>query len=233
MSAVARITVHHEGAGVPTDQPRGADGGYSYWLGSTTWTRLRPPELSYATLGFNHVSLDICLSGNRMVQPVTDADIAMIRAVCADARNRDELIDRPTVFAHKFSPGSSTVCPGDQTMLRWPEIVAACQTLAAGPRPVKVRPMISPPAQIVGGVVAAVGYGDGKKGYIVGRYGHVYNFGGAPYCGSPQEDKANGDNYWKTREAADITIQRYGLLRKVGYIVTATTGETYKYPRGS
>jgi hypothetical protein len=221
MSAVARITVHHEGAGVPTDQPRGADGGYSYWVGSTTWTRLRPPELSYATLGFNHVSLDICLSGNRMVQPVTDNDIAMIRAVCADARNRDELTDMPDVVAHRDSPGSSTVCPGDRTIERWAEIIGACRTpVLTG----KVKPMYEPPL----GPIAAVWRDEsGKVIAAVSPDGAVYAWG-CPYKGG-----ANGQDYFAGKRAAQIRAWKDGdpkVNNRAGtYVVVSTSGHKYAY----
>ena len=73
------VTIHHEGAGAPTDVPRGAAGGYTYWIGVTRWTWLRDVWSNYATLNFNGVSLDICLSGDRMVYPVSDSDITLIR----------------------------------------------------------------------------------------------------------------------------------------------------------
>ena len=82
---VGRGTIHHEGAGDPTDDPRGSDGGYTYWIGSTKWTRLRSVDDSWATYHFNHVSVDVCLSGNREVHPTTANDIKMIGECFADS----------------------------------------------------------------------------------------------------------------------------------------------------
>jgi hypothetical protein len=124
---VSLVTVHHEGAGAPTADPsRYAHGGYTYGFGLGSWARLRDVWASYATLDYNGVSLDLCLSGNRMDHAVTDDDLASIRAACADARARGYVVSAPTVRAHKDSPGSGTVCPGDRTMQRWSEVVAAC-----------------------------------------------------------------------------------------------------------
>lgn len=137
--AVDLVTIHHEGAGAPSDVPRGADGGYTYWIGATRWERLRSVYTSYATLHFNHVSLDICLSGNRMDHPVTDADIALIHGAFMDAHAHGEVVDVPRVQAHRDNNGKyefrgslfSTVCPGDLTMARWPLAVAACRVATA------------------------------------------------------------------------------------------------------
>ena len=131
--AVALVTIHHEGAGNPTDVARGAAGGYTYWIGTTYWTQLRTPWDSYATLNFNHVSLDICLSGDRMNWPVTDNDIRILSGAVKDARGKGYVIDDPLVRAHRNSPGSSTVCPGDYTMARWADVVAACTAPPAPP----------------------------------------------------------------------------------------------------
>jgi hypothetical protein len=143
---VSLVTVHHEGAGAPTDDPaRYAHGGYTYGLGPTRWSHLRDVWSSYATLNFNHVSLDLCLSGNRMEYDVTPGDVDVIRGAVADARARGYVVDAPTVRAHRDSPGSSTVCPGDRTMRVWADVVAACQAGAAptppAPEPSEVVPL--------------------------------------------------------------------------------------------
>jgi hypothetical protein len=132
--AVSRVTVHHEGAGAPIDFPRGAEGGYSVWIGTTKYTILRSPYDSWGTYHYNHVSYDICLSGNRnTLYHVTNNDIALIRAACADARARGWLTGWPDVVAHKYSLGSSTECPGDRALARWNEIVNACHDVPAPP----------------------------------------------------------------------------------------------------
>lgn len=124
---VALVTIHHEGDGTPTDEARGADGGYSAWIGATRYSLLRPPWVSWATLGFNHVSFDVCLSGNRMVVPVTDRDIGLIHAAFMDARAHDWVVPLPQVRDHHSSPGSRTVCPGRNTMARWNDVLGACR----------------------------------------------------------------------------------------------------------
>lgn len=141
------VTIHHEGAGDPSDNPRGADGGYTYWIGTSRFERLRSVASSFATLHFNHVSLDICLSGNRMDHVVTDNDIALIHGAFMDARAHGEIVDVPRVQAHRDNNGKymfngelfSTVCPGDLAMARWPEIVAACRPAPPAPVPVPVK----------------------------------------------------------------------------------------------
>src|SRR5215471_238826 len=136
---VSLVTVHHEGAGAPSDVARGAHGGYTYWIGATYFTHLRTVWSSFATLNFNGVSLDLCLSGNRMEYPVTSRDIEIIRGAVTDARNRGYVVGNPTVRAHRNSPGSGTVCPGDYAMAVWPQIVAAC-TAGTTPAPTPPTP---------------------------------------------------------------------------------------------
>lgn len=115
------VTIHHEGAGDPSDVARGAKGGYTYWLGKTCWQRLRSPYESYATLHYNHVSVDICLSGNRDNWDVTQQDLIFLSQIGADARARGELTDNPTVRPHRWT--FNTDCPGQRTMAIW-ELVA-------------------------------------------------------------------------------------------------------------
>lgn len=129
------VTVHHEGAGAPTDTDRYSEGGYTYGIGLTRWLRFRTVASSYATLNFNHVSMDVCLSGNRMDYPVTDTDLDLMHGAFMDCYARGEVDAVPTVRAHKNSPGSSTVCPGDQTMARWSQVVECFRLDAPTPTP--------------------------------------------------------------------------------------------------
>jgi len=136
---VERATVHHQGGGAPTDNSSGySHGGYSYGIGATRWERFRSPQDSYATLNYNHVSLDICLSGSRgntdPAYQVTDHDLELIHGAFMDCFNRGEVVAMPLVVAHKNSPGSQTVCPGDNTMARWNEVVRAVSNQSQ-PRP--------------------------------------------------------------------------------------------------
>lgn len=135
MSALALVTIHHEGAGIPTDVPRGKAGGYTYWLGPNGYSRLRSPYDSFATLHFNHVSVDVCLSGDRDVWPVSDADIVRLTAIAQEVRRNGELINQPLVRPHKLSPGSNTVCPGDDAMHDWTRIGSCFVTTVANPQP--------------------------------------------------------------------------------------------------
>lgn len=139
MSRLALVTVHHEGAGVPTDTPRGAHGGYTYWIGPNSCTRLRSPYDSWATLHFNHVSVDVCLSGDRDQWPVTKADIWRMASLANDCRNNGELISNPVVRPHKLSPGSNTVCPGADTFADWSEVAACFTTGVPTPAPQPVN----------------------------------------------------------------------------------------------
>lgn len=138
---VSLVTIHHEGAGAPRDFP-GGDWPYTYWLGSTTFWDIQTPWTSWGTIGFNHVSLDICFSGQR--QPgipnspsylVTDRDMQILAAIIADARGRGFVVADPLVRAHRNSPGSNTVCPGDNTMARWSQIAEICAGQNPAPPP--------------------------------------------------------------------------------------------------
>jgi hypothetical protein len=170
---VAVTTVHHEGAGAPSDVARGADGGYTYWIGATTYTHLRDVWSSYGTLNFNGESLDLCLSGNRMEHDVTDADLVLIAGACADARARGYVVDAPLVRAHRDSPGSNTVCPGDRTVARWADVVAACTAGAPAP----------PVTEEEGAMdIKRTPSGDGY--YVVASDGGVFCYGDAKMRGS-------------------------------------------------
>jgi len=201
-SPVSLVTVHHEGAGSCTNDPsRYQHGGYTYGIGCSNFTRLRDPWSSYATLNYNHVSLDICVSGNRMEVPFTTTDVELIRQACADARGRGYVTNNPTVRAHRNSPGSSTVCPGDNVMALWNQVAAAC---TAGGQPAPGPP--TPPAS-TGGAVELVRTPSGKGYYIVAKDGGVFCYGDAKFFGSMGGKKLNapvvnmavrpqGDGYW-------------------------------------
>jgi hypothetical protein len=158
--AVSLVTIHHEGAGAPTNTPRGARGGYTYWIGATNWTRLRSVWTSSATRNFNGRSLDICFSGNRMVHPVTHNDLNALRQVVGDARARREVTTNPLVREHRLSPGSSTACPGDQTRRVWGQIVAACTGALPAPTP----PPPPPPPEVLLTTVASPRITNGRRG---------------------------------------------------------------------
>src|SRR5580765_4515085 len=94
---VGMVHIHHEGAGAPTDSSRYSEGGYSYGIGLTRWTRFRSPRENWATAGWNHRDLTICLSGNRMDHDVTDTDIMLIHGAFMDCYDRREVDPRPTL----------------------------------------------------------------------------------------------------------------------------------------
>lgn len=172
---VSLVTVHHQGGGAPTDNSSGYSyGGYTYGIGATRWERFRSVWDSYATLNYNGESVDVCLSGDRHTgYVVTDADVELIRGAVADARARGEVVDRPTVRAHRDSPGSSTACPGNFTMARWPEIVDAC---TAGSAPA--------PAPAKGDAVNITRTPSGRGYWIAAADGGVFAFGDARFYGS-------------------------------------------------
>lgn len=173
---VSLVTVHHQGGGAPTDNASGYSyGGYTYGIGASRWERFRSVASSYATLNYNGVSVDVCLSGDRHTgYPVTDADLELIAGAVADARARGEVVDRPTVRAHRDSPGSATACPGNYTMARWSEVVDACTAGGATPAP---KPK-------GGGAVEIVSTSSGGGYWIVADDGGVFAYGGAPFHGS-------------------------------------------------
>lgn len=142
MTKVDLATIHHEGAGAPSDVARGADGGYCVWIGAHHFTLLRRPSEGWATLGFNHRDYTICFSGNRMVHEVTDADLVLVRQATDAARVAwpTEMPDTfGTVRDHKDTPskGTATVCPGIHATARHDAITRAINgTANAIPAPV-------------------------------------------------------------------------------------------------
>jgi hypothetical protein len=168
--AVDRCTIHHQGGGAPTDNSSGYSyGGYSYGIGKTKWERFRSPQDSWATLNYNHVSLDICLSGSRgntdPAYPVTDNDIALIHGAFMDCYNRGEVVGSPQVVAHRNSPGSSTACPGDHTMARWDDVSNA----------VKTQPQPQPPKDDEMDLSNAINKDGRPTIFQVGGDGKLYN----------------------------------------------------------
>lgn len=147
---VELVTIHHEGAGAPRDFP-GGDWPYTYWLGVSSWFNIQTVWASWGTLDFNGTSLDVVFSGQRQpgipnspAYPVSDRDIALLDGIIGDARARRYVVSDPLVRAHRNSPGSNTVCPGDNTLARWSQIVAAC-TSSAPPNPIPQPPDWSEP----------------------------------------------------------------------------------------
>jgi hypothetical protein len=122
-----------------------------------------------------------------MTAPFTTSDVELIRQAIADCRARGEVVGNPTVRAHRNSPGSSTVCPGDNVMKLWDQVVAACQ---AGGTPPTPQP---PPSQTGGAPLTTVAQGrvrNGRQGTArpVPAFGTVVLENGA----SCQGDAASG-----------------------------------------
>jgi hypothetical protein len=154
MAAVGRVTVHHEGAGAPTDDVgRFAGGGYCVGIGLTKYQVFRAPQDNWATIHWNGRDFTICLSGNRQAPGlfarlfqgarnyvVTNADLLLIAAACADARRRGWLTDSPEVVPHRLV--FNTLCPGSNTLAPtvWAHVVAACQASHAQLPPAPGQP---------------------------------------------------------------------------------------------
>lgn len=135
------VVKHHEGTGRPRNGVQLLH--YSYVIGLDEWhirsdlvsPTAPKPGGDTSTIDFNRTVIGVCLTGNRQTgikdnpaYPVTDTDIQMMREIAADAKARDWLVDYPNVMPHKDMPGSATVCPGDLTIARWPEIKHAYQS---------------------------------------------------------------------------------------------------------
>jgi|SRR5262252_779811 len=208
---VSLVTIHHQGGGAPTDNSSGYSyGGYTYGVGASRWERFRSVWESYATLNFNGVSLDICLSGDRHTgYPLYDADIERIRGICADARNRREVVDNPQVRDHSQSPGSATACSGNNVRARWAEVVAACQK---GAQP------SAPPSQAKGGAMDIVRTPTGRGYYIVAADGGVFCFGDAKFFGSMGGKKLNAP-------VVDMAVKPKGD----GYFLAAADGGIFMF----
>jgi hypothetical protein len=133
MSApVSRVTIHHEGDGVPRVVNL-AYAGYSAAVFPETHSLWRPPWTSWGTYHYNHVSLDVVLTGNRMVYPVTDDELVQLGKLCDEARGMGWIVDAPDVFPHRQS--FNTACPGDLVIARWSDVVAAVLGHRSAPKP--------------------------------------------------------------------------------------------------
>lgn len=140
---VSLADVHHQGAGLPSDQPV-TDEGYSVWINDAGYTLLLPPWLSFATLHENHVSADFCFAGDRMVHPVTPKDLQTLAAAAAHCKLIGWMVDVPVVRPHgtlyppppPYPTGTSpTQCPGTGTIAVWPGVVDAIDGTTPPPTP--------------------------------------------------------------------------------------------------
>lgn len=234
MSAPVNLaTVHHEGGGAPRDD-LAAPGtkGYSYGIGLTRWTFFRTPWESFATLNFNHVSLDVLFSGDRDIYPVAAHDYVMLDEIAADARRRGFIVDTPFVRPHRESPGSTTICPGNKAAypdpprfpfgdpLAWLSIVTGLHK-GTPPMPPTVAPEFFPPLVIVSSCLFHV---PGTAATVANA---MLDASGAVFCDPPEsyQGGANGKPYAVGRTFARITPRPGG-----GYTLTDTVNEHYDYP---
>lgn len=235
MSAVDLATVHHQGSGRPTDDPGEAGTkGYTLWIGPTRYTFLRPPSESFATIRFNHVSFDVCFSGDRDVWPITAHDLALLRSAAGSARALGWLDPAPYVRPHRESPGSYTICPGNNTAypdpargfpngnpLVWLSIVTALHEEAPPVAP-KVAPEFFPALEIVS-VCTFQASAAALAVAMVDATGAVFCEPASAYKGG-----ANGRPYFAGRTAARIDARK--APGGFGYVITDTAGESYNFP---
>lgn len=221
---VLRTTIHHRGDGDPGDGTWPGSDPYSILIGTTRLTIQQSPFTSWATFGFNHVSLDLCFNGNRMVDPVTDDEIALVREACNFARHAAWLAAGAMTFPHgtlhpppaPYPTGSSpTDCPGIDSIDRWPEIVAA--TMPSVPLPV------TPEA----GAMEIVSTPSGLGYYIVDSTGAVFAYGDAVYHGGMNTQKLNAPIVGMT-----LCPGGYWLLAKDGGVFSFGAAKFYGAPTG-
>jgi hypothetical protein len=181
------VTIHHEGAGAPTDRVSrflNTDK-YSAGIGITRYELWRSPEASFITTGQKGHCIQICLSGNRMVHAVTDTDIQLIGNCCNEARVKGWLIDHPDVKHH--GDNHKSACPGSNTNNRRSEIRAACQAAVpmGSPLPLEGDDDVPTGAQMMAVTPPGGGY------WVVGSDGGVFAYGDAGFFGSMGGKKMN------------------------------------------
>lgn len=198
------VTIHHEGAGAPTDRVSrflNTDK-YSAGIGITRYELWRSPESSFITTGQKGHCLQICLSGNRMVHAVSDTDILLIGNCCDEARVKGWLVDQPDVKHH--GDNHKSLCPGKSTNARRSEIKAACQIpipVTSPLPPLEGDDDVPTGAQMMAVTPSGGGY------WIVGSDGGVFSYGDAQFFGSMGDKKLNapvvgitatpsGHGYW-------------------------------------
>lgn len=222
-----RVTIHHEGAGSPSNNvARFLDTDkYSAGIGTTLYELRRSPADSFHTTGQGDVDcVQICLSGNRNDHVVTDNDVALIGACCNEARSRGWLTDQPEVFFHNDT--ASTACPGSHTAEVRDAITHACQGTytVRGDVPSESEDDVPSGAQTIVATKSGGGY------YVVGSDGGVFAYGDAEFYGSTGDIKLNapitgmaltdtGRGYWLV--AQDGGVFAFGDAQFMG----APTGD--------
>jgi hypothetical protein len=141
VAPVDLVTIHHEGSlangGAPSDDVgRFKEGGYCCGIGANLYERWRAPADNWATLNYNGEDWTPCYSGDHHTGTALRAqDIDLLHLAYMDAYTRGEVTAAPVVRAHRNSPGSATACPGDFTIERWDDVVAACRPGPSKPPP--------------------------------------------------------------------------------------------------
>jgi hypothetical protein len=222
---VTRVTIHHQGVGVPRNGAWAGSEPYCALIGTTLVTVVQPPWTAYATKFHNHESFDVCLSGDRMVCAVTDTDLALIAKACADARARGWLAQVATTFPHGtlypppalYPSGSSpTQCPGILTVDRWPALVAATRTTA---------PLQPPGADMPADTDVVDAYSSGEGAWVLEYSGGVRTLRGAfygSYFTLPDKDRND-----PARRFLTICAPTDGVVH--GYALVSTKGEPYNF----
>jgi hypothetical protein len=219
-----RVTVHHEGAGSPTDNVDRylSTDKYSAGIGVTRYELRRSPQDSFRTDGQGGtVCLQICLSGNRNDHAVTDDDLELIARCCNEARGKGWLTEVPEVFFHNDT--ASTACPGTHTAARRPDIEAACRTYTEhGPVPIEEDDMPTG-AQMLAVTPSGAGY------WVVGSDGGVFCYGDAGFYGSCGDKTLNEP---VVGIAATPSGRGYWLLAKDGGVFAFGDADFYGAPTG-
>jgi len=171
------------------------------------------------TENHNSISHAICFAGN--YQNMMPSSVALLSAAQLIRQGMNQGFVKPgTHPSGGHRDVAATACPGGNLYARIPylrELVAVSTPPPSEPTivkpsynpPLALRPIVSSTKAPNGGV------------WLLADDGSIYAFGGATYLGSP-----NGQPYWGTRKAA--LLQPYNN----GYVITATSGETYHYPGG-
>jgi hypothetical protein len=172
---VNRVTIHHEGAGSPTDNvSRYKSARYSAGIGINKYELWRDPAQSFVTKGQDRRCLQVCLSGNRDNYPVSTSDINLIDACCDEARDKGYLTDVPEVFFHNDT--MATGCPGNYTEQVRADITNAIRGGAAPPLPIEFPERTD--------MVGFASTPDGGGYWQCGPDGGVFCFGNAGFFGS-------------------------------------------------
>jgi hypothetical protein len=137
---VDRVTIHHEGAGKPTDDiDRPLHQKYSIGIGVTTYKMARPPQDSFVTVGQDGKhSLQVVFTGDRNIYPVTDNDIDLVRRAVRTANALGWVTLDPDLFLHCDT--MVTGCPGFHARARRADLERAVTGLVTVTRPATPEP---------------------------------------------------------------------------------------------